>query len=242
MSVSIIIPAFKANRFIDDCIFSIQKQEVSFEYEILIGIDGCTATLEHLKKNAYGIKNLRIFYFEKNQGPYVIKNSLMDECKYNDVLFFDADDMMLPQALSEFKRHIEKYDLVKLPYYDFYHGKQVRRGERIKDDATFGVRKDKFEQMNGFYPWICSADTEFVKRAITTNKWSHTSMPKVAFHRRLHGANLTMDVKTNYVSPTRMAYDHEIKKNPRTNPLIKTIQPYTYVENINAPEGIEHAP
>lgn len=234
MSVSIIIPAFKADAFINECIDSIEKQKVSFDFEILIGIDGCDKTLEHLKKNAYGNENLRIFYFQPGQGPYIIKNSLMDECKYEHVLFFDADDIMLPETLSIFNNLIQKHDLVKLPYQDFYHRKPVHKGERIKDDATFGVRKSKFEKMNGFYPWICSADTEFVKRATTTNKWSHASMPGVAYHRRLHGANLTMDPRTNYTSSIRMSYDNEIKRTPRLNPQSKTTQPYIYVKNINA--------
>lgn len=240
MSVSIIIPAFKADLFIDECLNSIQRQTVSFEYEVLIGIDGCNTTLEHLTKNAYG-RNIRIFYFDENKGPYVIKNSLTEECQYENILFFDADDIMLPGALSEFERLIQKYDLVRLSYQNFYNGSSVSRREAVKNDATFGVRKAKFEKINGFYPWICSADTEFVKRATVVNGWSETATLSVCYNRRLHGANLTMDAKTNFDSSIRKEYDEQIKFKKRVNPEIKTIQSYKHVENINAQTGVEHS-
>lgn len=228
--ISVVVPAFGAQRFIDECLASIQAQDFH-DYEVLVGIDGCPLTLDHIKKKAYA-DNVRFFYFQYNQGPYVIKNSLLAECRNKYLLFFDADDVMLPGVLSAFHTLIQKFDLVKLPYINFTDGRPRGHGH-VKDDAVFGVHKEKFEEVNGFYGWVCSADTEFSKRTLR-HGWSHGNMPQVAYHRRIHNNNLTVKPETNYNSNLRKSYDHLIKRGRLPHPDVLAIQPYKHVENTNA--------
>ena len=54
--ISIIIPAYKATKYIDECISSIKGY---VNYEILVGVDHCKETFTHLKNNS----NIQLFYF-----------------------------------------------------------------------------------------------------------------------------------------------------------------------------------
>lgn len=234
--ISVVIPAFKAERFIDECLLSILAQEYD-PFEIVIGIDGCASTLEHVIPKAYPEK-VRFFYFQQNRGPYVVKNSLAAECRYNNLLFFDADDVMAKDTLSRFDRLIQQFDLVRLPYINFnfnFNPKKNKTWGNAKSDGTFGVKKDKFLEVNGFYDWKCSADTEFVRRT-EEMKWKHAGMEGVAIFRRIHGNNLTIHPSTNFSSDIRKNYDRIIKQERRTNPFTLFTQPYSHVEHTNAQE------
>ena len=102
--ISVIIPAYKATKFIDECLDSIKG------VEILVGVDSCQETLDHLIPR----KNIRLFFFTKNVGPYVIKNSLVDEATHDNILFFDADDVLASDVIPEIEKALENKDYVKL--------------------------------------------------------------------------------------------------------------------------------
>ena len=71
-TLSIIIPTFINPTMLSECLNSIRGYS---DCEILVGIDGCEETLEYVKKNKYN-ENIRFFYFDKNNGPYIVRNSL----------------------------------------------------------------------------------------------------------------------------------------------------------------------
>ena len=47
--VSIIISAYKASEFIEECLDSILGQSTSIRYEVILGVDGCKDTLDKIK-------------------------------------------------------------------------------------------------------------------------------------------------------------------------------------------------
>ena len=49
MIVSICIPTFNNTKYLKDCLDSVYLSGENFEYEVLIGIDGCENTLEYIK-------------------------------------------------------------------------------------------------------------------------------------------------------------------------------------------------
>jgi len=100
--VSIIIPAWKADKWINDCLQSIYDQSwfknKDNKWEILIGVDNCEDT-----KSAICPKgNTKIHYFTIHYGPYVIRNTLAYKvAKYKNLLFFDSDDLMHPDLIKD---------------------------------------------------------------------------------------------------------------------------------------------
>lgn len=217
--ISIIIPAYKATKYIDECVRSISIVGA----EILIGVDGCEETYNHIKH----LEN--VFYFPKNVGPYVIKNTLVDIAKNENIIFFDADDVIITEAIEHILDALYRSDYVKLNYMNFQD--RIKPGP-IMNDAVVAIKKSVFNSLNGFYPWRCGADTEFGYR-LAHNKLKEGKVSELCYYRRLHGENLTMRKETGHGSSIRSEYVNIINRNIRAkqwpNPKTKTIE--TYVKN-----------
>jgi len=224
--ISIIIPAFKSVNFIDECFNSINVPGV----EILIGVDGCEETYNHIK-HLDGV-----FYFPKNVGPYVIKNTLVDIASNQDIIFFDADDIMVTESIPDIKNALQKSDYVRLNYLNFRETSEKDDWHTdivVQNDALIAIKKDLFNSLNGFYPWRCGADSEFTYR-LEHNNFKKGTIHDLCYYRRIHGENLTMKEETCYGSAIRNEYLKIINANRRAedwpNPENKIKEEY-YVKN-----------
>lgn len=215
--ITVIVPAYKATKYIDECLASLQGAE------ILVGIDNCKETFDHL----VGRTDIKSFYFAQNVGPFVIKNTLVDEASNNKILFFDSDDVLAEGVLDRIEQALNIVDYVKLNYINFTH-KINEKGHKM-NDAVIAINRPVFNELNGFQPWRCAADTEFNHRLLF-NKKKHLVLDDVAYYRRLHDNNLTLRKETGYDSPLRGQYTQYIAKCERSkqwkNPTHKQTQGY----------------
>lgn len=113
MLISVIIPVYNAERYIKQCIDSILGQDYS-DYEIIVVNDGSTDSTtvvlaDYLKK----VPNL-VVVNKKNEGVSVARNVGLSMSKAEYVVFVDADDILMPNALATlYSEMIEnKVDLV----------------------------------------------------------------------------------------------------------------------------------
>jgi glycosyltransferase involved in cell wall biosynthesis len=215
--LSVIVPAYRSDRYIDQCIDSLKGAE------ILIGVDACEPTLQKIKDRS----DVRIFYFQENVGPYVIKNTLIDEASHNSILFFDSDDVLAEGVLERIEQQLTSLDYLKLNYVNFQV--KINKSGQMMSDAVIAIKRDVFNSLNGFYPWKCAADTEFHSRLVH-NSLKHKTLDGVAYYRRLHGENLTLRKDLGHGSPIRNSYKSIISKNQASknwpNPNNKTISEY----------------
>jgi glycosyltransferase involved in cell wall biosynthesis len=201
--VSIIIPTFQVPEYLSECINSILSQKVDFNYEILIGVDGCELTLNHINENSELFKMTKPYYFEDNSGPFIVKNNLICKTKYKYILFFDSDDLMGDGMLQIFYNQILETDVIKFKYVELFNGKP--KGGLKLAHGVLGVNKKIFDKLIGFENWRCAADTEFLER-LSFNNFTTKTIENTSFYRRLHTKNLTIDSKTNYSSELRNSY------------------------------------
>jgi glycosyltransferase involved in cell wall biosynthesis len=201
--VSIIIPTFGIPNYLDECINSIISQNVDFNYEILIGIDGCEDTLKHIKENSELYKKTKVYYFKENSGPFVVKNNLIDKVKYKYILFFDSDDIMKDNMLNDFYGEIKNSDIVRFNYVELVGG-SPKGGIKLAQ-GVLGVNNKIFDKLIGYENWRCAADTEFLER-LSKNNMTQKIINNFSFFRRLHEKNLTIDTNTNYNSELRNQY------------------------------------
>ena len=215
--ISVIIPAYKATKYIDECLDSIKGAE------ILVGVDGCQETFDHLKDRT----DIRLFFFQENVGPYVIKNSLVDEATHENILFFDADDVVASDIIPAIEDALKNVDYVKLNYINFQT--KINTSGHKMHDAVIAIKRSVFNKLNGFQSWRCAADTEFAHR-LEYNKLKHKVLDGVAYYRRLHGTNLTLSKETGHGSPIRSQYVNLIAHCQRAkrwdNPHKKQTQSY----------------
>jgi glycosyltransferase involved in cell wall biosynthesis len=241
-NISIIIPAFKASNFIKECLDSIYNQLNNEKYgvEVLVGIDNCQETLNWFKVYAKNYTNLRVFWFGNNIGPYIIKNTLINFATNDNILFFDADDVMNSNLISDFFNNIKENTILKFKYCDFFNSKGISQASTIKKigEGVFGIKKQTLIKLNGFEDWRCAADTEFQLRA-RRNRIFSIDLNKSFFYRRLHDNNLTVHKDTNERSALRKDYvskiNRKIQKNNwhLKNRVIFETQELSFKDNLN---------
>jgi hypothetical protein len=230
---SIIIPAYKAKEFLLDCIVSITNQAVDIDVEILIGIDNCQETKEYIESNKFILKNCKIFYFEENSGPYLIRNTLVSISKYENIIFFDADDIMCDGLINRTIEYLSKYESVRWMFENFYGEINNREINKYHAHGVFAIKKEKIIKINGFQPWRIGADSEFLERS-KINGINIFYDDEICFYRRQHDNNQTRNKTTGTGSPARLEVQEKLKKMRKEknfpNPEILNIKKFT-IEN-----------
>lgn len=210
--LSVVIPTFNNVEYLEECIKSIiDSCKECCDFEILLGIDNCYDTLYFAGKSAL-LKNkyTKLFFFSKKVGPYIIRNSLADIAKYDNILFFDSDDVLMKDAVKILMDKFSGKEILKYKFYNFVHGKDYKDVENLSLSAIFShgsflIKKEKFMKMNGFFGWKCGADTEFDERCIGTKQQIH-KLDIPVYYRRYHGKNITMLPETGIDSTIRKKY------------------------------------
>lgn len=238
MGISVIIPTFDNIEYIDETLDSIYKSGKNFDYEILIGIDGCNKSLKYLKDKNYP-DNTKIFFFPTNKGPYLIKNTLSTLSKYDKLLFFDSDDIMEKNMIGYCLNSLNKHQCVKPRLHNFriVDGKMVNEvGRKNWGEGVFAIHKKIFDYHNGFEGWLVAADSDFMNRLYKNNTSVDLSQ-EILLLRRLHDKGLTSRPDTGLRSSLRLKYASISKSKKYFGPLpelkIAEYQPINIAEYTN---------
>ncbi len=97
-SVSIIMPAYNAQRFIGRAINSVLNQTF-LDWELLIVDDGSTDGTAGYVKYHYSSPQIKLFT-QSNQGPASARNAGIEHAQGEFIAFLDADDCWRPNKLS----------------------------------------------------------------------------------------------------------------------------------------------
>lgn len=221
MRYSVIIPAYKATRFLRECLDSVVAQKALADggYEILLGVDGCKETLFKAREIGGQYPALRMFWFPMNRGPYVVRNTLAYQARGECLVFFDSDDVMLPGFSEWCDKHIGERGVTRF-LFRYKFGSTFRSVGGRGANGVFGIRADLFKGLGGFRPWPCSADTEFHIRAQHAGLASYTSGLPLFIYRK-HPGCLTVRTETGGRSALRAQY-HAITRRLRGARHIKT--------------------
>ena len=213
MGLSIIIPTYRNVEFIPELVESISRNDFNEEYEVLVGIDSCYDTLHYIYENQFP-SNFKFFFFENKKGPYIIKNTLTELSKFDKLLFFDSDDIMMSNMISEIHSNLDHYGMIKPKYINFTdqnNSREFKKEGSQFGEGVFGIRKELFLNMNGFEGWEVAADSDFMGRFYKTNNTVlHTQ--SILFHRRIHDNSLTVHPDTGLSSRIRGQYHLQSKR------------------------------
>ena len=162
MNISVIIPAFNAEKYIDKCLDYLLNQDYKLNYEIIIVDDGSKdETLKILKKYEKKHPNIKVIS-QKNSGQAVARNRAIDLAKGKYLMFVDIDDFVDKTILSKMFSVIDKEnaDLVYCDYYEYYgDDKLILKENYFTDDSK------KNGILANFAPWGKLYRTEFLKKS-----------------------------------------------------------------------------
>ena len=146
-----------------------------------------------------GYKNLRVFMMDSNQGTYVTTNTIMSQARYDGLIRFDSDDVMLPHMVETIMKKRGNYDVVRFKMQNF--------GKNTLTNMACGqvyMKHEIFDEFGGYMPWKCNADNEMERRV---HKFVNLlKINEVLLRRRIHDDNLTVAKETNFQSSLRRKY------------------------------------
>lgn len=187
MILSIIIPVYNVEKYIEKCLLSCMNQDISLnKYEIIVVNDG---SLDNSRNLIQGIKdrydNISIID-QENKGLSEARNTGFKKAKGKYVWFVDSDDWIEMNCLGRICGYLkDDLDILQLPYRLVYENTGVTkeilvyRIEEIKSGpevvlhgdfpapVQFSIFRSQFLQDNNlsFVPGIVQEDLEFKPRA-----------------------------------------------------------------------------
>lgn len=214
--ISILITAYDCVDYIDETLnkfFEIIDRKEQLDVEILIGIDGCDKTVRHISNKSYP-NYVNVLYSDKNYGMTLMKNSLIYNASNEKVLMFDSDDIPTENLIDIVYDELNNNDVVYYNYYKFKDGTNYgdeKNLELISDNymgGTFGIKREKFLKMNGFFPWRVQSDDEF-KNRIKHNNENNIKLKVIKdylFYYRIRNKSLSRNKKFGIKSKIRRIY------------------------------------
>ena len=127
VAISIVIPVYNVETYLKRCLNSIVEQNFPKDkYEIICVDDGSTdSSPQILKEFKSKYENLKLIFLDKkagtSKGPGEARNTGLEKSKGKYLLFMDADDFIMPNALDILYNYAEanNSDVV---VFDFYKG------------------------------------------------------------------------------------------------------------------------
>lgn len=131
-TISIIVPVFKTEKYIRQCVDSIIEQTYT-DFELILvddgSPDGCPIICEEYAKRDARVKVIH----KKNEGVSAARNDGVQAAEGKYVAFVDSDDLMPGDALEKLAQHIEneEYDAIFGNHVLDYDGKRLPKKPRI---------------------------------------------------------------------------------------------------------------
>lgn len=187
MKISIIIPIYNVERYIEDCLKSVLAQ-IDEEIELIMVNDGSTdGSFKYCRKYMEQNKDLAIkLITQNNAGLSAARNAGLRIAEGEYIIFLDADDMLTENALLELKKYIFTYPMVDIFYFDALikdelHNDAVKGNYNRKNKVTSRVLEAK-EYFAKYYldPLILSSCLCLYRKELITN--SRLEFPEGKLH------------------------------------------------------------
>ncbi len=214
--VSVIIPAYNAEQFIEQAIQSVLAQTFQ-AYEIIVVDDGSTDKTQDILR---GFKGQIHCIFQENCGPSSARNAGIKIAQGEYIGFLDADDLWTPTKLEVQLDYMKRYPdiaLVCSDHQDFdvegdlpgswlgskriFEDSDISEGpiqnaflQLIQDNfistPTVILKKACFEEIGGFDEEIWSVEDRDLWLRISAS-FSIACIPKIFCKRRRHQSNIS---------------------------------------------------
>lgn len=141
VDVSLIIPVFNAERYLADCLESVDQQVFNGSIEVILVNDGSVDASDSLCIEYKALSNHSVIYIkhEKNNGVSAARNSGLNIAKGKYFFFLDADDIIPPSAIQSLYKAAEKNhaDIVKGNINKFNENNEKAMGYVAKGNSIY---------------------------------------------------------------------------------------------------------
>jgi len=213
--ISIVIPVYNVEKYIDRCIKSILNQTYK-DYELILINDGSTdSSLKIIKEYEKKYNFIKVFD-QKNSGPAITRNKGIEESCGKYIMFVDSDDYLDLDFLENYINNIKDNDIV------------IGGFRKVDDNKVLFKRK--------------LIDCEFSKYIVTgpvCHLYRRDLIKNVRFLDTEMSEDIYFNVKVYELNPKIKAIDY-IGYNYYTNPTsISNTKHKGFNDNINFTEFVE---
>ena len=178
MRLSIIVPVYNVEKYIEECLESIYKQNITDFEVICIDDKGKDNSILKIKEfvNKNNIKNLKIIEHLQNKGLSEARNTGIDNAEGKYICFLDSDDKLEIGGLEKLIEQAEKNDLdiVEGKIIEVFETKcNIELGTNITNRKTSPIMNgdeyfEKAIKNNEYLPIACCRifKTDFLKNKI----------------------------------------------------------------------------
>lgn len=209
-SVSVVIPAYNANRFLKDCIDSVRRQSLA-PFEILVIDDGSTDDTRQIAESSGSVRCIS----QENAGVSVARNRGIQEAGGNLVALLDADDVWREDKLAlqvsrlgagsfayssrtETDARLQPIRVVENQVKGSLIEALVFQGNVVGTPSSVLAPRSAFLEAGSFDPRLSMcADWDMWIRLALILEGNHSREPLVSY--RIHGHNMSANL-TRYES------------------------------------------
>lgn len=136
--ISFIVPVYKVEKYLPECVDSIIKQS-SDDWELILIDDGspdrCPQICDEYAANDNRIKVIH----QQNSGVAAARNAGLDVAKGKWIWFVDSDDWIAEDSIETLEKSlsINSYDLVMFEYVRWTDGKSVKNSTLIDNAKCY---------------------------------------------------------------------------------------------------------
>lgn len=210
--ISVIIPAYNADRFIKESIESVLSQSFK-DFELIIVDDGSKDDTKEIIDEFIHLTNIKYIY-QENTGVSAARNTGAQLAKGEYLVFLDADDILMPHCLEKRLQKIENSDfglvhndMQTVRFEDNSLGEVMfgREGFILDDlllwegcsiptPSSIMVKRKVYEEVGGFHTALSNnADQEWFFRV--ASKYKIGRIPEPLTYYRIHANNMHSNVE-----------------------------------------------
>lgn len=170
MKFSVLIPVYNTEKYLEECLQSVLTQTYQ-DFEIILVDDGSTDNSGKIC-DSYQKKypdKLKVIH-QSNQGQLASRCNAVNAASGDYVIFADADDLPVENALKTINNNLEKYKSPDILVYSFVYEESIgtRKASRLFDEGI--VEREKLYQMFFSGTGLNNVWTKAVKRDIALCK------------------------------------------------------------------------
>lgn len=239
MKISVVVPVFNVQDYIEECLESIANQTYN-NYEVIIINDGSTdLSIVRAQKFVKLYSNFYIYEFE-NAGLSTARNRGVERSSGDVIFFMDSDDKIKPDAFQKCVDAfiISKADVVFFDAESFYDqstikikgeynyersisvgsyksfdffNKSILNGLYIVSACCYMYRRESYKELR-FTPGILHEDNEFTTNLLLLNNNLVYILVDKLFLRRVRTGSITTIDKTKAHFDGYLYCFHSIEK------------------------------
>jgi alpha-1,6-rhamnosyltransferase len=191
--VSIIVPAFNSELYLDEALDAVERQDHP-NVEVIVVDDGSTDRTAELVRRRLGVQLIQ----QANSGPSAARNAGINVAKGEYLTFCDADDRFRPQKVSLQAAHLDEHPRIGcvLVHHETFFAEGTSRPEWLSAEEgvqpqSAMVRRSVVERVGGFDPdYRLTEGLEWLSRMRDAGIGIDV-LDAVCVERRIHENNLS---------------------------------------------------